>query len=191
MSGFRVGHAGARTYAVLCGVRPCSCPAPSALAAVLVVVTGARVAPGALACAVGALAAGTTTWILSGRGNLVLTIDHLIRSHKQHPGSTCNLSMDGANPWVHVRGCPWSSVAVDVLTDVDQGGSSAAASDRRSACCQTSDSGQVFLDQSPHRDDGITDHFARWGCVASRRPGASPTTRQPGGSPRQTGAYVV
>jgi hypothetical protein len=29
-----------------------------------------------------------------------------------------------ANPWVHVRGCSWLSAAVDVPTDVDQGGSS-------------------------------------------------------------------
>jgi hypothetical protein len=42
---------------------------------------------------------------------------------------------------VHVHGRPWSSVAVDVATDVDQGGSSVVASDWRSACCQTSDFG--------------------------------------------------
>jgi hypothetical protein len=40
------------------------------LAGMLVVVTGARVAPGAIACdAEGALAAGTTTWIMIGPGN--------------------------------------------------------------------------------------------------------------------------
>jgi hypothetical protein len=26
--------------------------------------------------------------------------------------------MDGPDPWAHVRGCPWSSIAVDVPTDV-------------------------------------------------------------------------
>jgi hypothetical protein len=44
----------------------------------------------------------------------------LIRSHKQHPSTTCNLSVDGADPWVRVRGCSRSSVAVDVPTDVDR-----------------------------------------------------------------------
>jgi hypothetical protein len=42
------------------------------------------------------------------------------RSRKQHPSSTCNSSRVGPHPWVYVRGRPWSSVAVDVPTDVDQ-----------------------------------------------------------------------
>ena len=41
--------------------------------------------------------------------------------HKQHPGSTCKLSVIGPDPWVHVRGCASSSIVVDVPTDVDQG----------------------------------------------------------------------
>jgi len=49
-----------------------------------------------------------------------LPTNHVIRSHKQHPFTTCNLSVDEANPRVHVRGRPWSSVAVDVPTDVNQ-----------------------------------------------------------------------
>jgi len=48
------------------------------LAAVLVVVTEARVAPPAprhrIATPIGALAAGATTWILSGRGTWLLAI---------------------------------------------------------------------------------------------------------------------
>jgi hypothetical protein len=45
-------------------------PCSLALAAVLVVVTEARVSPGAIACdAEGALAAGTTTWKIIGREN--------------------------------------------------------------------------------------------------------------------------
>lgn len=43
-----------------------------------------------------------------------------IRSRRQHPASTCNLSMDEADSWVRVQGCPWSFVAVDVPTDVGQ-----------------------------------------------------------------------
>lgn len=37
-----------------------------------------------------------------------------------------------------------------------------------------------FLDQAPQ--EGRPDHYdlARWGCVPSCRPGASPTTWQPG-----------
>ena len=51
-------------------------PRSLVLAAVLVVVTGARVALApSHRDAVGALAAGTTTWILSGRGNVAA--DHL------------------------------------------------------------------------------------------------------------------
>jgi hypothetical protein len=50
----------------------------------------------------------------------VKLINHVIRSRRQRPATTCNLSMDGADPWVWVRGCPWSSVAVDVGTDVDR-----------------------------------------------------------------------
>jgi hypothetical protein len=44
----------------------------------------------------------------------------LIRSHRQHPATTCNSSVLGPHHEVRVRGCPWSSVAVDVPTDVGQ-----------------------------------------------------------------------
>jgi hypothetical protein len=140
--------------------RPCSCPFPRPG-------RGARRGDGGKGGAsaiasrrrLGALAAVTTTWILIGRGNVCG--DHLIRSRMQHPAGTCNLSMDGANPWVHVRGCPWSSVAVDVPTDVDQGGSSVAASDWLSACCQTADSGSGVSDllcgaYPPTSDDPVS-----------------------------------
>jgi len=52
--------------------------------------------------------------------------DHVIRSRKQHPFTTCKLSVDVPHLRVHVQERPWSSVAVDVLTDVDEGGSSVA-----------------------------------------------------------------
>jgi hypothetical protein len=57
---------------LIAGVRPCSCPVPLVLAAVLATVTGARVAPMAPSHrdAEGALATVTMTWILSGRGNV-------------------------------------------------------------------------------------------------------------------------
>jgi hypothetical protein len=87
----------------------------------------------------GALAAVTTTWILIGRGNVA--VDHLIRSRKQHSFTTCNLSVDVPHLQVHVHGHPWSSVAVDVPTDVDQGCSSVADFGRLSVCRQASDSG--------------------------------------------------
>jgi hypothetical protein len=67
---------------------------------------------------IGALAAGTTTWILIGRENVAA--DHLIRSHRQRPATTCNLSMDGSHPRVQVRGRSWSYVAVDVPIDVGE-----------------------------------------------------------------------
>jgi hypothetical protein len=44
----------------------------------------------------------------------------LIRSHRQHPATTCNLSRVGPYPRVQIRGRLWSSVAVDVATDVGQ-----------------------------------------------------------------------
>jgi hypothetical protein len=107
----------------------------------------------------------------------------LIRSRKQHPFRTCKLSVDVPHLRVHVQGCPWSSAAVDVPTDVDQGGSSAPRFARPPGCCQTSDSGSGAFRPGSSRGGRIADDLARWGCVASRRPGASPTTRQPGGSP--------
>jgi hypothetical protein len=42
----------------------------------------------------------------------------LIRSHRQPPARTCNLSMDGPDPLVHIQGCPWSSAVVGVRSDV-------------------------------------------------------------------------
>jgi hypothetical protein len=63
------------------------------------------------------LAAVTTTWILIGRGNVA---DHLIRSRRQHPVTTCKLSTVGPHLRIQVRGRSWSSIAVDVATDVDR-----------------------------------------------------------------------
>jgi hypothetical protein len=45
----------------------------------------------------------------------------LFRSRRQQPSSTCNLSVGGTHRGVRVQGCPWSSVAVDVPIDVDEG----------------------------------------------------------------------
>jgi hypothetical protein len=45
----------------------------------------------------------------------------LIRSHRQHPAPTCNLSRVVPYLRAQVRGRSWSSVAVDVATDVGQG----------------------------------------------------------------------
>ena len=81
----------------------------------------------AVRMSLGALAAGITTWILIGRGNVAAS--HLICSHRQRPATTCDLSRVAPYPWVQVRGHSWLSVAVDVATDVGQG-SSAAGSDR-------------------------------------------------------------
>lgn len=47
--------------------------------------------------------------------------DHRFRSRRQHPAITCNLSVVGPHRGIRVRGCPWSSVAVDVPIDVGQG----------------------------------------------------------------------
>jgi hypothetical protein len=66
-----------------------------------------------------------------------------VRSRKQHPSTACTASVDVPHLRVHVQGRPWSSVAVDVPTDVGQGGSSIADSDRRPAGCQTADSGSA------------------------------------------------
>ena len=77
------------------------------LAAVLVVVTGARVALApSHRDAVGALVAGAMTWILSGRGNVAA--DHLtIRfESEQQPFVTYNLSVGVPYLGVHVQGCP-------------------------------------------------------------------------------------
>jgi hypothetical protein len=65
----------------------------------------------------GALALGATTWTLFGQGNAATS--HVIRSHRHHPVTTCNLSVDVPYFRGHVHGRPWSSVIVDVPTDVD------------------------------------------------------------------------
>jgi hypothetical protein len=103
----------------------------------------------------------------------------LIRSRKHHPASTWNLSVDGPDLWVHVRGCPWSSVAVDVPTDVDRealrwqplaGGLPAA---------KHLILGQVLLHQPL-----CSDHGSHGSCMSGLGgiPSAwrSPTTRPPG-----------
>jgi hypothetical protein len=99
----------------------------------------------------------------------------LFRSRMQRRFRTCNLSVDVPHLRVHVHGRPWSSVAVDVLTDVDEGGSSVADSGRWSVCCQALIWGQVLLHQ-PWRSD----HGSCMGGIPSAW--RSPTTRCPGGN---------
>jgi hypothetical protein len=57
--------------------------------------------------------------MLIGRGNVAA--GPLIRSHRQHHPTTCNLSRVGPHPRIQVRGRSWSPVAVDVPIDVGQG----------------------------------------------------------------------
>ena len=72
-----------------------------------------------MATQIGALAAGTTTWILIDQGNVAT--GHVIRSRKQHSARAEFRRGLCLIPRVYVRGCPWWSVAVDVPTGVDQG----------------------------------------------------------------------
>lgn len=44
--------------------------------------------------------------------------DLLFRSHRKHPATRCKLSAVGPHLRVQVRGCPRSSIAVDVPIDV-------------------------------------------------------------------------
>jgi hypothetical protein len=94
----------------------------------------------------------------------IRTPNLLIRSRKQHPLRTCNLSIDVPNPWVHVQGCPWSSVAVDVPTDVDREGLRWRTVAGGLPAAKHLILGQVFHDQAPQRGSGITG-LARWRLV--------------------------
>jgi len=94
-------------------------PRSLVLAAVLVVVTGAMVAVApSHRDAEGAIAAVTTTWILKRPREWVAS--HLICSRMQFPARICNLSVGVPDRRVLVHGRRWSSVAVDVPTDVDR-----------------------------------------------------------------------
>jgi hypothetical protein len=99
--------------------------------------------------------------------------------------------VDGPDPWVHVRGCPWSSVVVDVPTDVDR---EALLSRALTGCVSGTEHlipGQVFHDQALQRDSGIIDErrndtdLARWDSCGIPSAWRSPTTRRPRGSPRR------
>jgi hypothetical protein len=108
-----------------------------------------------MATPIGAFAAVTTTWILIGRGNVAT--GHVIRSRRQHLATTRNLSGVGLSPRVQVRGRSWSSVAVDVSTDVGEG---ARRSRTLIGCVSAREhliSSQVFVDQDPKVGDGIVD----------------------------------
>jgi hypothetical protein len=64
----------------------------------------------------------------------------LIRSHRQHPATTCNLSRVGPYRRVQVRGRSWSSVAVDVPIDVGEGARRLRALAGRMSACRAPDS---------------------------------------------------
>ena len=102
----------------------------------------------------------------------------LVRSRKQHPFRTCNLSVDVPDPWVYVQGCSWSSVAVDVPTDVDREGLRWRTLPGGLPVAKHLILGQVLLAQPLA---AITD-LACWDWLASRRPGAARPTRCSGGN---------
>jgi hypothetical protein len=104
--------------------------------------------------------------------------DHLFRSRMQRPVKTCNLSMDGANPWVHVRGCPWSSAAVDVPTDVDREALRSRPLTGGLPAAKHLILGQELLPQPLHSDHG----YCMPGLGGIPSAWHSPTTRCPGGN---------
>ncbi len=59
----------------------------------------------------------------------------LFRSHRQHPATTCNSSMVGPHRGIRVRGCPWSSVAVEQVAQM-----AGEARDRSGPCLVRSSS---------------------------------------------------
>ena len=102
----------------------------------------------------------------------------LIRSHRQRLATTCDSSTVRPYPRVQVRGRSWSSVAVDVPTDVGQ----ALLVVGLAGCMYGAEHlilGQVFLNQP--LSAGITD-LACWGLGSIPSAWRSPTTRCPGGN---------
>jgi hypothetical protein len=65
--------------------------------------------------------ASMTDLFLWSAFGMTRTYSLLIRSHRQRPATTCNLSRAGPYPRIQVQGRSWSSVAVDVTTDVGEG----------------------------------------------------------------------
>jgi len=80
---------------------------------------------------------------LEGPTRAPILISHVIRSHGQQLATTCNLSMLGRYPRIRVRGRSWSSVAVDVATDVDERGRRLRALAGRVCACRAPDSRSV------------------------------------------------
>jgi hypothetical protein len=137
-------------------------PRSLVLAAVLVVVTGARVAL--------APSYGDADRRPCSRYHNVDTdrsrergYCHVIRSHSQRPGTTCNLSRAGPYSRVQVRGRLWSSGAVDVATDVGQGIFVGGLQSAVYPVAQHLVPSQVFHDQASQRSSAITDDLARCG----------------------------
>jgi hypothetical protein len=108
----------------------------------------------------------------------------LFRSHRQQPATTCNLSVVGPHRRVRVRGCPWSSVAVDVPIDVGRGAPRSLASTGWCAVAEHLIPREVFHDQASQRGCGIAD-LARYGSCGIPSAWRSPTTRRPRGGPRR------
>jgi hypothetical protein len=107
----------------------------------------------------------------------------LFRSRGQPPAQTCDLFMDEANPWVHVQGCPWLSVSVDVPTDVGREPLRSRLLTGGLPTAKHRILGQMFPDRTSNTRRRIT-ALARWGSWGIPSAWRSPTTRQPRGSPR-------
>lgn len=121
---------------------------------------------------------------------------HVIRSRRQYPATTCNLSRAEPHLRVRVQGCSWSSVAVDVAIDVDQSALWSRALTGGLPARRAPDSGSgasesVYLTQVPHRGGGITTILHAGARVASRRSGTARPRGSPGAALNRTGACVV
>ncbi len=98
-------------------------------------------------------------------------INHVIRSHRQQPTTTCNCPGPGLISEFRSEDVHGRPVAVDVPTDVGKGDLEPRALTGRVSARRAPDSGlrapeSVYLTQVPHCDGGISD-LARWdscGC---------------------------
>ena len=126
-------------------------------------------------------------------------INHIIRSHWQYPATTCNSSVVGPHRRVRVRGCPSSSVAVDVPIDVGWGAPRSLAPTVGFAAAAHLILGQVLFHhdlRSDHRSCmlGLCGIPSAWRSPTTRWPGQRPAPPPaelamlapgaPGGSPR-------
>jgi hypothetical protein len=105
-------------------------------------------------------------------------INHIIRSHWQYPATTCNSSVVGPHRRVRVRGCPSSSVAVDVPIDVGWGAPRSLAPTVGFAAAAHLILGQVLF----HHDLRSDHRSCMLGLCGIPSAWRSPTTRWPGGN---------